>query len=655
MDRRKFLSSLPAASFAGYSLVVLADDQGSAFAGERSVDQIRQEMRKIAPVGADRVAAIREPNMTHVKLDCDVFVAGGGLAGVCAALAAARNGAKVVICNDRSRLGGNSSSEVKMHVVGANTHKGRPGWRESGIIEEIRLDDAANNPQRCWEMWDLLLYDKLVSEPNVTLMLDSTVFACDVKNGEITRAWVRSDKTEHLYEITAQIYMDCTGDSRLGLEAGAEMRFGREARGEFGEPLAPEKPDEEMLGSSILFTSRKHDRPMPFTPPKWARKVTKENLLKRPTNSWEYGYWWIEWGGQMHTIKDNERIRFELLSIVMGVWDYIKNSGNHPDSKNWALDWVGMFTGKRESRRLVGDYMITQFDLMGLKGDYDDAVAIGGWPMDDHPPGGFDRSDLPPAVQIKTPIYNIPLRTMYSKNVKNLMMAGRNISASHVAFTSTRVMATCATIGQAAGTAAALCIKHKVLPRGLYEDKQKLAELQQTLLRDDQSINNRRNEDKADLATKAKVTASGEMEGCPAKNVVDGFTRDIPGGAAQRWSGEMSGDGAWLDLMWDSPVELSRVQLTFDTGFQRELTLTSHDGINKGIIRAPQPETVKDYKLLYRGSAMDEWKELAEVKDNHQRLARHQFDAVKAQAIRVHVTATNGDKLARVFEVRCYA
>jgi hypothetical protein len=654
MDRREFFSRLPLASLAGYSLVVLADGP-AAEAGERSVDEIRQEMRKIAPVGADRVAAIREPNMTQVKLDCDVFVAGGGLAGVCAAVAAARNGAKVVICNDRSRLGGNSSSEVKMHVVGANTHKGRPGWREGGFIEEFRLDDAANNPQRCWEMWDLLLYDKLVSEPNVTLLLDSAVFAADVKDSQIERAWVRCDKTEHLYEISAKIYLDATGDSRLGLEAGAEMRFGREARAEFGEPLAPEKPDEEMLGSSILFTSRKHDKPMPFSPPKWARKVTKDQLLKRPTNSWEYGYWWVEWGGQLHTIKDNERIRFELLSIVMGVWDYIKNSGNHPESKTWALDWVGMFTGKRESRRLVGDYMLTQFDLMGLKGDYDDAVAIGGWPMDDHPPGGFDRSDLPPCVQVKTPIYNIPLRSLYSKNIGNLMMAGRNISATHVAFTSTRVMATCAVIGQAAGTAAAFAVRHKLSPRGLYQDKQKLAELQQTLLRDDQSINHRRNEENADLARSAKITASGEVDGCPAKNVINGFVRDIPGGAVNRWSAELGSDGAWLELAWDSPVELSRSHLTFDTGFQRELTLTSSNGINNGIIRAPQPETVKDYKLLYRESASGEWKELVEVKNNHQRLVRHQFDKVKAQAVRLQVLATNGDKLARVFEMRCYA
>jgi hypothetical protein len=481
------------------------------------------------------------------------------------------------------------------------------------------------------------------------------VLAADVKDGEIQRTWARCDKTEHIYEVTAHTYLDCTGDSRLGLEAGAEMRFGREARSEFGEPLAPETPDEQMLGSSILFTSKKHDRPMPFKAPAWARNISKDQLLKRPTNRWEYGYWWIEWGGEMHTIHDNERIRFELLSIVLGVWDYIKNSGHHPDSANWALDWVGMMTGKRESRRLVGDHLLTQFDLMGVTGDFEDAVAIGGWPMDDHPPGGFDRSDLPPCVQVKTPIYNIPLRSLYSKNIKNLMMAGRNASCTHVAFTSTRVMATCSVMGQAAGTAAALCSRYKVAPRGLYEDKSKLAELQQTLLANDQTIFGRKNEDAADLARSAKVTASAEHEDAQARHVTNGYVRDMAGQWTNRWSAPLEGGPAWLQLAWNKPERISRVQITFDSGFHRELTLTSSDSINAAIVRAPQPETVKDYELQYRASVDGKWESLVKIEGNHQRLVRHSFPPVEAQDVRLVITATNGEKLARVFEVRCYA
>ncbi|HWB00287.1 MAG TPA: FAD-dependent oxidoreductase, partial [Pirellulales bacterium] len=411
----------------------------------------------------------------------------------------------------------------------------------------------------------------------------------------------------------------------------------------------------ETMGSSILFTSRKHERPMPFTPPRWARKITKQDLVKRAINSWEYGYWWIEWGGQMNTIHDNERIRFELLSIVMGVWDYIKNSGNHPDSANWALDWVGMIPGKRESRRLIGDHVLTQFDLMEGGSKFDDAACIGGWPMDDHPPGGFDRADLPPTVMVKCPVYNIPLRSMYSRNVPNLMMAGRNISATHSAFSSTRVMATCAVIGQAAGTAAAICAGEGMLPRDLYADKDKLKQYQQSLLADDQSIVGVKNEDERDLARKAKVSASGEIDDAPAANVTNGFVRDIPKEYINRWSAELGGDGAWLELAWPEAQTISRVQLTFDSGFQRELTLSSSDRTSKSIVRAPQPETVRDYRLVYRETKDGPWKDLLSVAGNYQRLARHSFAPLKAQAVRLMITATNGDKLARVFEVRCYA
>lgn len=638
MNRRDLLQTFP---FAGYSLYVFA---GPAAAAQSTA----RDFGTVAPPVARRRPSPSEPHMTLVDLKCDLLVAGGGLAGVCAAIAAARHGSKVVLVQDRSRLGGNSSSEVKMHVVGANSHKGRPGWREGGILEEIRLDDAANNPQRCFEMWDLLLYDKVMSEPNITLLLETSLYSASMKAGKIDHVLARCDKSEHIYRITAPLFLDATGDARLGLEAGAEMRTGREARSEFGETLTPEKADQETLGSSILFTSRLHDRPMPFTPPKWARKVTAEQLRFRKISSWEYGYWWIEWGGDLNTVWDNERIRFELLSILLGVWDYIKNSGAHPTSANWALDWIGMMPGRRGSRRMVGDVILTQDDLM--RGTWPDAVAIGGWPMDDHPPSGFDRSDVPPNTVIRTPeVFNIPLRALYSKNVPNLFMAGRNISATHAAFTSTRVMGTCAVVGQAAGAAAALCVKEGLLPRQLAQDASRVARLQQVLLRDDQSLRGVKNEDASDLARQAKAVASSEEPHAPAANVINGWVRDIPNKEVHQWRGRMGASGAWVELQWPKPVRISEVQLTFDSGFQRELTLTSQDGANKGIIRAPQPETVKDYRIM-AGDRV-----LSEVKGNHQRLNRAKFDAVTTDRLRIQIDATNGSDLARVFEIRCYA
>jgi hypothetical protein len=653
MNRRELLKDI---GFGGYSLVVLA---GPAAAQDAPVtDRLRAGFDSIAPPKAAAGKGGPEPHMTLVDLDTDVFIAGGGLAGVCAAVAAARNGARVVLVQDRSRLGGNSSSEVKMHVVGANSHKGRPGWRESGLIEEFRLDDAVNNPQRCWELWDLLLYDKVVSEPNITLLLETTLYSVDMRDNRIERVMARCDKSEHLYRVRAKTYIDATGDSRLGLEAGAEMRSGREARSEFGESLAPEKTDKETLGSSILFTSRLHRRPMPFTPPKWARKVTKDQLRFRKVGpeNWEYGYWWIEWGGNYDTIRDNERIRFELLSIVMGVWDHIKNSGEHTASANWALEWVGMMPGRRGSRRMIGDHLLTQHDL--LSGKFDDAVAIGGWPLDDHPPGGFDRPDLPPNTVIRPPeVYDIPLRSLYSRNISNLMMAGRNISATHAAFTSTRVMATCAVIGQAAGTAASMCAERGISPRQLANQPKLVSALQQTLLRDDQTIKRVRNTDPNDVARKAKVTASAEAAPALAAKVIDGANRDIPGKDGRpvefhHWAAP--GQDAWIELTWTQPQRIGRVQITFDSGFPRELTLTASDSHTRAIVREPQPETVRDYTVSYRDSG-GTVAQIAAVKGNHQRVNRHKFAAVEAQAIRVHVTATNGLDQARIVEIRCYA
>lgn len=610
----------------------------------RDAEEIRRDFDRIAPRGNLRRMAANEPHMTLVALDCDVLVAGGGMAGVCAAVAAARHGAKVVLVQDRSRLGGNASSEVKMHIVGADCHTGRRGWREGGLIEEFRLDDAVNNPQRSFELWDALLYDKVVSEPNITLLLESVLYAASVKGGRITEALVRCDKSEHLYRVRAKMFIDATGDSRLALEAGAEMRWGREARAEFGESLAPVEKDAETLGSSILFTSRQHQRPMPFTAPKWARKVTKDQLRNRRITAWEYGYWWIEWGGNFNPIRDNERIRFELLSIVMGIWDYIKNSGEFPSSANFAMDWVGMMPGRRGSRRVVGDHILTQNDLMN-GAHFDDAVAIGGWPLDDHPPGGFDRPDLPPNTVARPPeVYNIPLRSLYSRNVANLFVAGRNISATHAAFTSSRVMATCAVAGQAAGTAAAMCAADAIGPRALAERKDRLRRLQQALLRDDQSISGVRNEDSGDLARTAKATAS-EGDGALA---LDGWTRDIPKKEIHHWQARMTPDGAWLELAWDKPQRIREVQITFDSGFQRQLTLSAQDIINRTCIRAAQPEVVRDYRLICGTKSI-------EVKGNHQRVNRHRFDAVETQSLRVQVDATNGDDFARIFEVRCYA
>ena len=660
LARREFLAGLGVAGASlGYSVMVKADETLSPQLARTAANpaEIKKAFERIAPPGDQPRRLDGEPNMTLVELECDLFIAGGGLAGVCAALAAARHGLKVVLVQDRSRLGGNASSEVRMHIVGADNHGSRAGWREGGLIEELRLENAAQNPHHAWELFDFMLYDKVITEKNITLLLDSVLYAASTKDQTIEQVMVRCDKTEHLYRIKAKQFADCTGDGRLALEAGASFWWGAEGRDVYNESLAPLKTSPETLGSSILFTSRKYDKPVPFTPPTWARKVEKKHLRFRGVRSWEYGYWWIEWGGMLNTIRDGERIRFELLAIVMGVWDYIKNSGEHPTSANWGMNLVGMIPGKRESRRVKGDHTLTQQDIMGLNGDFEDGVCIGGWPFDNHPPSGFDNPDIPPFVSVKVAeVYNIPYRCLYSKDIKNLFVGGRLISTSHVGFTSTRVMATCAATGQALGTAAALCVKNSLQPRGLYEDKAKLGELVQTLLRDDQTIKNRKNADPKDLARSAKVTASSEFETSKAVNVINGLVRDMSGKWDNRWAGKLEGEanGAWLQLAWDKPQKISQVQITFDSGFHRELTLTEDIGKQNRQVAGPQTETVKDYAVQVR-KAGSEWATVAQVKGNYQRVRRHNFEAQEVQAVRLVVTATNGSKEARVYEVRCYA
>jgi len=653
--RRDFLAGIGVAATLGYSVVVQADELVAQPLPAQAADEIRAKLDELAVETSVDARIAAEPHMHVVEMDCDLLVVGGGMAGVCATLAAARQGAKTILIQDRSRLGGNASSEVRMHIVGADHHGGRPGWREGGILEELRLENAVRNPESNWEMWDFILYDKVVSEPNARLILDSALYAVSMENGRIKEAIVRCDKTEHIYRIKAKQYADCTGDCRMGLEAGAKIRVGHEGRDAFNEPLAPEVGGTGTLGSSILFTSKEYDRPMPFTPPSWARKIDKSHLKHRRIGSWEYGYWWIEWGGQHNAILDNERIRFELLSIVMGVWDYIKNSGEHPESANWAMDWVGMIPGKRASRRMDGPHILTQHDLMNLTGEFDDAAAIGGWPFDNHPPTGFDDPEIPPYVSIAlADTYNMPLRAFYSVNVPNLFMAGRNISTSHVAFGSTRVMATCAVSGQAVGVAAALCASKGIDPQALYDDKPLLKRYQQMLLRDDQTIRNVRNEDPDDLARTARITASTEIEPSKAASIVNGFVRDLPEQWMNRWAGRLEDGGAWIEISWDSPQTISQVQLTFDTGFERELTLSEQRPRKQKMILAPQPETVKDYTIAYR-DANGAFQEFVAVKGNYLRLRRHALGRVSTDAIRINVTATNGAGEARIFEVRCYA
>jgi len=450
----------------------------------------------------------------------DVLVAGGGLAGVSAALATARLRCKTALVQDRPVLGGCSSSEVRVNIGGSGRFN--PWGRETGIIEELFTEwrsqaSGKASSTNIDSTWDLVLYDKAKREANLFLFLNTSVRKAVVDDGVIRQVICEQLGTEKTLHLQADIFIDATGDGTLAFEAGAETRIGREAQDEFAESLAPAKGDGYTMGASLLFHAHDAGCPVSFNPPPWSPDFpSDEDLPFRIHDNVKQGYWWIEIGNPpFNPIEDNERIRDELLRQLLGVWDHIKNHGDHK-AENLVLDWIGMVPGKRESRRIIGDYVLTENDVKKVP-LFPDRVAYGGWYIDVHTPGGILALDKPPepsfcgdSTVVKTCLpprpYSVPFRCLYSKNIKNLMMAGRDISVSHIALGSCRLMGTCAVTGQATGVAAAVCKKHEKYPRQVHEEH--IKELQQLLLKQDCYIPKVKNTDQKDLAREAIVTAS---------------------------------------------------------------------------------------------------------------------------------------------------
>ena len=581
----------------------------------------------------------------------------------------------MLLVQDRPVLGGNASSEIRMHIVGADAFGGREletEAREGGILEEIRLAQSVENPQRSNSLFDLALYDLVRREPNLTLLLNTAVTGVEKNGDRIVSVHAERSSTEDTFTIHASLFIDCTGDGRLGAEAGAAFVHGREGRKEHQEENAIEEADKKTLGSSLLYQARRHDRPMPYTAPSWARKFTEEDLRLRlriddpnHEDGLEYGFWWAEWGGELDTVKDNEAIRDELLAILFGVWDFIKNSGRFPASANWALDWFGWVPGKRESRRFVGLHTLKEQEVLQAQ-VFPDAIAYGGWPIDLHPPGGVDATDEMPCHHVHVPhLYGIPLRSCIARDIPNLLFAGRNISATHVAFASTRVMGTCFAMGQGVGTAAAYAVRAGCTAHALVKKPEALREIQQSLLRQDCFIPGVVAEDAKDLARQARVTASSEQAIAPASAVIDGITRAThgPGGThpsqtvpgLHRWmSAPSAGLPAALTLTWEAPVTAHTVELIFDSGLHRILTLSQSDKLTSRMCWGrPQPEIVADF--LLEGRTAKGWETLASIKDNRQRRVVVTLpDVPPLQELRITILRTHGIDHARVCEVRIY-
>ncbi|HZQ55235.1 MAG TPA: FAD-dependent oxidoreductase [Bryobacteraceae bacterium] len=446
-----------------------------------------------------------------VSLNTDLAIAGGGIAGVCAAITAARAGICVVLLQDRPVLGGNASSEVRLWILGATSHMGNNNrWaREGGVIDEILVENLYRNPEGNPLILDTILLEKVHAERNITLLLNVPVDEVE-KSDEVQIRAVTGycSQNQTKYRVEAPLFCDASGDGIVGFLAGAAFRMGSEGRDEFGEGMAPPKSTNELLGHSLYFYSKDAGRLVRFIPPSFALQDITKIPRYRDIRAFDSGcrFWWLEWGGTLDTIAQTEEIKWELWRVAYGVWNYIKNSGQFPEAENLTLEWIGTIPGKRESRRFEGDTMLTQQDLVEQR-IHPDAVSFGGWAIDLHPAEGV-YSNRPGCAQWHSKgVYQIPYRCLYSKNIENLFLAGRIISVSHVAFGSTRVMATCGHSAQAVGMAAALCHENGVKPRQLLETC-RMQELQRRLLRAGQYIPGIALEDPADLARAARITAS---------------------------------------------------------------------------------------------------------------------------------------------------
>jgi hypothetical protein len=579
----------------------------------------------------------------------DFCVVGGGMSGLIAAISAARHGARVLLMHDRPVLGGNASSECRVHICGADRHDQVKNMRETGILEELRLENLYRNPNRSFSIWDTILYEKAMQESNLTLLLNCTCQT--VKMEQVDQPGTRSGSkgliasvtgwqltTQTYHRVEAKIFADCSGDAVLAPLTGALFRLGREGRDEYGESIAPETADDRTMGMTCLFQSREYDTPQPYEPPAWANLYDSCDALpygKAGHRWWQMGYWWVELGGEHDSIHDTETLRDELLKITFGVWDHIKNRcPNKAEAQNWALDWVQFLPAKRESRRYMGDHVLTQNDIES-GGHFDDLVAYGGWTMDDHHPAGFNavRIGAPATIFHHSPSpYGIPYRSLYSRNIKNLMFAGRDISVTHAAMSSTRVMGTCSSIGQAVGTAAAMAVQKGLFPS---EINAHIDELQQELLKDDaylpwvpqRFIN---------LTMTSELTSSN---GNPEK-VRDGINRPV-GREAHAW---VASPGDWITYRFAKPTFVNAVTLLLDSALDRCIQMSFHQKDDQ----LTAPPDVMPKLFVLEGWIEGNWQILTRQINNYQRLVRIAV-GLELGGVRWKLEQTWGAKVTKVF------
>ncbi len=584
----------------------------------------------------------------------DVVVVGGGLAGCAAAVSAASHGCNVAFIQDRPVLGGNSSSEIQVPVMGHCTwwsfNKYDPDV--TGLIEQFypELHQTGRSKQ----------IEAIVRrQDNIDLFLNTRATGVEMQNQNRIQSVLALDvNAGRRMRFTAPLFIDCTGHGWIGYYAGAEYRQGQESRAEFNESLAPIMPGKKTMGNNLYHAEfRTHNQPVAFECPKWAylwtkpedfepldsnpriEEVVRPKNFDRPSrgrgrqpnpddiNGATYHTWWVEYGGILDTITDAEEIRDELFRISIGLWNYAKNHNPQTTqkNKNREMIWLNYVCGVRESRRLIGDYIMSQreYDRQTV---HKDIIAFTDWGIDVHHPQGFwvEGNDCIHVYGNRR--VGIPYRCLYSKNIDNLLMAGRCISVTHIALGGTRIMRTVCMTGQAAGTAAALAHQHGTSPRGVHRSH--VHQLQQLLLKDGCFLMGVPNQDPADLARTAKVTASSSADKLEPENVNNGYNRVV---ANQRnaWATEPNASlPQWIQLQMPQPSTINTVHVSFQ---KRDFNAADFT-----------------IEVWTKGS----FKTVAKVVANQQRRRVLSFEPVETDKIRLVITKAS-DQFA-LCEIRIY-
>ena len=401
------------------------------------------------------------------EVRADLVVCGGGIAGTCAAIAAARLGLNVALVQDRPMLGGANSSEVRVHLGGYMNLGPYP--RLGDVVAEIGPAKEGNaRPAANYE--DRRKLDVVAAEPDVHLYLNTRVMTVQ-KEGDAIRSVTGVDTVSGaLTRFSAPLFVDSTGDAVVGALAGADFRQGRESKAETGEEMAPEVGDKMTMGASVQWYTRETPEPSPFPALPWMIAFNEQNCEYGTRGDWDW-----ETGMMRDQITEFERIRDYGMLVAYSNWSFLKNaSAKKAQYAKRAFDWVAYVAGKRESRRLMGDHVLTQQDVFEFR-PYPDASFATTWAIDLHYPMPKNKKNFPgePFRSICTHnrhyAYPVPYRCLYSRNVSNLFMAGRNISVTHVALGTVRVMRTTGMMGEVVGMAARVCTTHGCRPRGVYE------------------------------------------------------------------------------------------------------------------------------------------------------------------------------------------